>query len=588
MLRIGDWQVDITPPDSATSSIYHWIEERSRGAQIAAGFLVVLTLALATMVVYLAGGSFVVYTHSMYVPVVIAGLVFGLRGGLASALAAGLLLGPLMPFDVATGEMQSITNWIYRLVYFLLVGIIVGSSSDLIRKYIKRLRWHLLHNQVSELPNRDALLVTLQKLMAGSREGRFATKTVPGLYLIDITNLNELSLKLGPRIEKAAILSLVAKLEAQLKPGELIHHIRTNRLVILTDSKDEARQKELRALVENCISSPIEFEEIPLLLHCVWSDIVVDDLKRDPQDYLRRLEMAANEARVQRIQHTHYSRSLGLKSRENLAVLGLLKHAFDDGVLQLRYQPKYRLSDHRILSVEALMHWKDPDRGIVPPSKFLPLAEESALITPMTLWALERAARDFLSLRESAQGDFQSVAVNISATNLGHDSFVADIENMLSTTGMPSHCLELELTESAVLSDLDIAANRLNQLTALGIRLSIDDFGTGFSSLQYLERFPVSTVKIDQSFVGAMMATENNRSIVKSTIELAHVLGFDVVAEGIETQEIEDLLREMGCDYGQGYLFSKPVSSEEFRQLLQQTKQRSQSEESNQTTADYQ
>ncbi len=564
----------IEPPKSLTS-IYYWIEERSRGFRIATLLLVLLTLALGTLIVYYTGGSYVVYTHSMYVPVVISGLVFGLRGGLIAALTAGFLLGPLMPLNVATGELQPIANWVFRLAYFLLVGVIVGSSSDLIRAYIKRLRWHWLHNQVSELPNRDSLLVTLQRLMSSYKEVAGGRAISSCLYLIDITNLNELSLKLGPNIEKAGVLALVQKLDAELQPGEQIHHIRTNRLVILASHGNAPRQEELRQIVESCIASPIEFEEIPLLLHCVWSDIEIDDLKLDPQDYLRRLEMAANEARVRRIQHTHYSRSLGLKSRENLAVLGLLKHAFDDKIVELRYQPKYRLSDRTIVSVEALMHWNDPNRGVVPTAQFLPLAEESALITPLTLWVIEQAARDFLSLRKSASCSFQSVAVNISAMNLGQDSFVEAVDKLLSGIGMPAACLELELTESGVLSDLDTAVERLNQLTALGIRLSIDDFGTGFSSLQYLERLPVSTVKIDRSFVIGMTNSnsKSNNCIVRSTIDLAHALSLDVVAEGIETEQVEEALKAMGCDYGQGYFFSKPIDTHALRAMLSEPAQ---------------
>ncbi len=564
---------DTSNPPTSMTSLYYWVEERSRGFQIAAVALVLLTLALGTFTVYYTGGSYVVYTHNMYVPVVIAGLVFGLRGGLVAAVSAGLLLGPLMPLNVATGELQSIANWVYRLAYFLLVGVIVGSSSDLIRNYIKRLRWHWLHNPVSDLPNRESLLVTLQRAMGGHREAVDTGPVCVYLYLIDITNLNELSLKLGPAIEKEAIIGLVRKLDAQLLLGEMIHHIRTNRLVILARHGNAARHEQVRAIVEKCIASPIEFEQIPLLLNCVWSDIEIDDPKIEPQDYLRRLEMAANEARVRRIQHSHYSRSLALKSRENLAVLGLLKHALDDRILQLRYQPKYRLSDRRIVSVEALMHWKDPNRGVVPASQFLPLAEESALITPMTLWVIEQAARDFLLLKESAADDFQSVAVNISATNLGQDSFVESVEKLLTAVGLSPACLELELTEGGVLSDLDTAVARLNQITDLGIRLSIDDFGTGFSSLQYLERLPVSTVKIDRLFVSGMRDGKSNHCIVKSTIDLAHALGLDVVAEGIETGQVEEALREMGCDYGQGFYFSKAIEVPALRTMLTATGQ---------------
>jgi EAL domain-containing protein (putative c-di-GMP-specific phosphodiesterase class I) len=171
-------------------------------------------------------------------------------------------------------------------------------------------------------------------------------------------------------------------------------------------------------------------------------------------------------------------------------------------------------------------------------------------------------------LKESASNDFQSVAVNISATNLGQESFVESVDRLLTATGIPAACLELELTESGVLSDLDTAVARLNQITDLGIRLSIDDFGTGFSSLQYLERFPVSTVKIDRLFVSGMTDGKSNHCIVKSTIDLAHTLGLDVVAEGIETEQVEQALREMGCDYGQGFYFSRPIAVELLRLML--------------------
>ncbi len=553
-------------------SLYEWVEERSRLFRLFVLLLIVASMLLSAAVVYRTGGSFVVYTHTMYVPVVLAGLVFGVWGGVLAALVGGVMLGPFMPLDVVTGTPQSTLNWTFRLIYFLLIAIIVGGSSELIKGYINQIRWRLLHSGTSELPNREALTRAVDRILRQreltAEEGKKAA-AVQSLYLIDIVNLNELSLKLGTDFEPVAIDSIINSLQSRLPADAELYQVRTNRFAILNPASGTEVERELADVVDRVVNTPVNFEGIPLLLHCVWSLVSLDDEDLTANDYMRRLEMALNEAQQRKLHYFKYSRSLSLTSKYNLEILGLLKHALDENSLGLRFQPKYRLSDQSIRGVETLLHWSDPSRGVIPTGEFIGLAENSLLVTPLTLWVVEKAVSELTALEKDGH-QLSSIAVNISATNLGHKAFVDGVKDIIQRYQLPAGKLELELTESAVVSDLDVAVAALTELADHGVTISVDDFGTGFSSLQYLDRLPVSAVKIDQSFIRTMLSNDNNRYIVESTVALAHKLGLEVIAEGIESMDVERALLSVDCDYGQGYLFCKPLTMEKLRLFLQQ------------------
>lgn len=555
-------------------AVYEWVEERSRLFQSVVLLLIIASLLLSTILVYRTGGSFVVYTHTMYVPVVLAGLVFGVPGGVLVALIGGVMLGPFMPLDVATGTPQTTLNWTFRLTYFLLIAIIVGGSSELIKGYINQIRWRLLHSGTSELPNREALTRTVDRILkqrllvsAKGADNGNDNRAIQSLYLIDIVNLNELSLKLGTAFEPVAIESIINALENSLPEGADLYQVRTNRFAILNPTAGPEVEAEISRAVDRVVNTPVDFEGIPLLLHCVWSLVILDDARLTANDYLRRLEIALNEARQRKLNHFRYSRSLSLTSKHNLEILGLLKHALDQNALGLRFQPKYRLSDRSVRGVETLLHWSDPSRGVIPTGEFIGLAENSLLVTPLTLWVVEKAVSDLVTLEDEGH-QLSSIAVNISATNLGHIAFVEGVKKIIANYRLPANKLELELTESAVVSDLDVAIAALTDLADHGVKISVDDFGTGFSSLQYLDRLPVSAVKIDQSFIRTMLSNDNNRHIVESTVALAHKLGLEVIAEGIESLDVEQALLSVDCDVGQGYFFCKPLSLDKLRPFL--------------------
>ena len=244
-----------------------------------------------------------------------------------------------------------------------------------------------------------------------------------------------------------------------------------------------------------------------------------------------------------------------------------LRRALDQQEFVLHYQPKVDVVTGDVASMEALVRWHSPERGLVPPNDFIPLAEETGMIIPLGAWVLREACRQNRAWQLAGLPALR-VAVNLSARQFRQNNFPEFVADVLASTGMSASCLELEVTESVVMDNPKDAALTLERLHALGIKISVDDFGTGYSSLSYLKQFPLDTLKIDRSFVREITSDADDAAIVKSIISLAHSLRLDVIAEGVETGEQLDYLRELGCDHYQGYLCSKPLSALEFEKLM--------------------
>ena len=246
-----------------------------------------------------------------------------------------------------------------------------------------------------------------------------------------------------------------------------------------------------------------------------------------------------------------------------------LRRALERGEFVLHYQPEVDLGTRKIAGLEALIRWQHPDRGLVPPKDFIPAAEESGMILPIGDWGLSEACRQIQHWkREDPRCASLRVCVNLSARQFLREGLADHVEALLSQSGTSSRQLGLEMTESSLIPHVNTALEVLGGLHSMGISLSMDDFGTGYSSLSHLHSFPFDVLKIDRSFIGRMTASEQALQIVRTIVELARVLGMDVVAEGVETHDQYRLLRNMGCRYGQGYLFAKPLPAKEISNLL--------------------
>ena len=247
-----------------------------------------------------------------------------------------------------------------------------------------------------------------------------------------------------------------------------------------------------------------------------------------------------------------------------------MHHALRNNEFELYYQPKVNTQTLEMIGMEALIRWNDPEKGVVPPDVFIPVAEECGFITPIGEWALRTAACQVKQWNEKFKLDLR-VSVNISPKHLSEKSFISTVKQIITETGVNPNHLDIEITEMSMVDQNDSLVEKIKELNEMGITVSIDDFGTGYSSLSYLKRFPVNTLKIDRSFVSMVTVEESGIPMLSAIISLAHALKLDVVAEGVETEEELHLLRDFNCEYIQGYYYSQPLPVQAFTEKLIQT-----------------
>jgi len=426
-----------------------------------------------------------------------------------------------------------------------------------------RLSYLAFYDEITGLPNRTLFLERSAQHLR-SREG---AKTVQGLALMDISRFrfvndtlgrqrgDELLRQVGERLQKAA--------------GEVygVARIGINSFGIsVTDARDaDAVALAVDHLLRSCFDAPFVLSDTELRMAAKAGIALYPLDGADAETLLRNAEAAANKAKASADSLLFYTAGMNTRVAETLSLEGRLREALEEGQFVLHYQPKQRLADGQIVGAEALIRWNDPRRGLVPPGLFIPVLEETGLIYDVGRWALQQALRDNQRWRHAGHPALR-VAVNVSALQLRHRNFIAEVQQALAFDAGAGAGLELELTESMVMDDVQHSQRSLHALREMGITVAIDDFGTGFSSLSYLATLPADTLKIDRSFVMGMDASPQGQVLVATIINLAHSLGLNVVAEGVETQDQLHRLAVLGCDEIQGYLLSRPLPVEAFEQ----------------------
>jgi EAL domain-containing protein (putative c-di-GMP-specific phosphodiesterase class I) len=285
----------------------------------------------------------------------------------------------------------------------------------------------------------------------------------------------------------------------------------------------------------------------------------------DADTLFRNAEAALKQAKTAGNRYLFYTQKMTETVAGKLAMENHLRHALDHDEFVIHYQPKMKLESGRVTGVEALIRWNDPHNGLVPPGQFIAILEETGLINEVGRWALHKAADDYLRWLDSGLAAVR-IAVNVSPLQLRDRGFINEMAQVIASDARLADGLELEITESVIMADARQSIVSLQAMRSMGVRIAIDDFGTGFSSLSYLAKLPVDTLKIDRSFVVDMTASREGLALVATVINLAHSLKLDVVAEGVETEEQLRLLRLLDCDEIQGFLFSKPLPSELLEQ----------------------
>ena len=339
--------------------------------------------------------------------------------------------------------------------------------------------------------------------------------------------------------------------------------------LLITQFADSSELDALMRHLQTAIIEPLKVEEREFFFTLSIGIAVSPDHGNDVESLFKNAEAAVNRIRMEGGNgFRFYTHDMSERAEQWLVLEQGLRRALERNELLLHYQPQVNLISGEIIGAEALIRWQSPERGMVSPMQFIPLAEETGLIIPIGAWVLRTACLQAKTWLD--QGNDLVMAVNISARQFQHPCFIDLVEEILAETGLPAHYLELEITESVAMHDAERTTIILHTLRQLGIHLSIDDFGTGFSSLAYLRRFPLSKLKVDQSFVRNLSVNEHDATIANTVILLGHSLQLTVIAEGVETKEQLDILRRLGCEEMQGYYFSRPVPAADFGALLKE------------------
>ncbi len=400
--------------------------------------------------------------------------------------------------------------------------------------------------------------------------GRLAEYQGRGLALghLDLDNFKHVNDALGYQAGDRLILQVVGRLKAQLEAGDSLARLGSDEFALLLDTRrDPQRAERLAERIVEALSEPYWLDGESLLLGCSLG-LTHARAGEGADPLLWHAHIAMQQAKAaQGCTYHLYDERIHGGARNKADLETELRRALRRDELELHYQPRLCLQSGRILGLEALVRWRHGERGLLGPDEFVPLAEESGLIVPLGYWVISRALRDMQWLRGRGLPALH-MAVNLSFRQFQDSQLLSTLNRLIEERGVDAEWLEFELTETAVMRRSEQVQQTMQALGRLGVRFSLDDFGTGFSSFVHLNNLPITLLKIDKSFVGGMGERAENRQLVRAMINLAHNLHLEVVAEGVESAEQLALLRQFGCDQVQGYLISKPLPLAELARFL--------------------
>jgi diguanylate cyclase (GGDEF)-like protein len=441
------------------------------------------------------------------------------------------------------------------LLYLAVFRIVARASRDL-RRQAATNHHQALYDALTDLPNRVLFTDRLEQVALQARRNG----TVAAALLLDLDRFKEINDALGHGSGDQLLQRVGARIAERLREQDTVARLGGDEFGVVLPGLTHARDAVIVAEdIAAALEETFEIDGIEIDIRASIGIACTDD-SDDAATLLRHADVAMYVAKRSRSGIEIYTQIHDLFSTERLALASEVRRAIEQRELVLHYQPKVDLRTGRVDAVEALVRWQHPTRGLLGPGEFLPVVESTHLIKPLTLYVLDEALRQTREWLDA--GDRVSVAVNLAAAYAGDTRLPNHVAQLLAQHGVEPALLEIELTETAVLDDPARAKSVLEELSALGVRLSVDDFGTGYASIAYLTALPIDTLKIDQSFI-LDLELPGNLAITRYSIELARTLGLVTVAEGVETEAALEVLDRLGCDEAQGFLFSRPLPADE-------------------------
>ncbi len=525
------------------NKVLKFIMNPGRKAKHISVAIIAFSLVVNTFLVYITGGIPSAFAHTMYLTVLIAAIFLGPWGAAITGLIAGLLIGPLMTYVLLPGHGEELSSSLYRAFYFVLMGIISGDLLLFLKRQLATLHLHHTHDLLTNIPNVNYYLEAKQD---NENSNPFVALT------LQINNHEELIVLIGNEAYGAILAKMHQLICNFLSPNVYVVFVDERRFWI------ELSHEEYHHVIEPFMAYLEQMNLVSGTIPLYIDYSIGVSLTGNQDDIVGRFhesDVASMHAKIHSLKHVIYNQSHE-KDQSSFILLGELPQAIKENQLFMTYQPIVDLKTNTCKGMEALVRWQHKNHTLFP-GEFIPLAEKTRLINQITEWVCMKVIFDYKTY-DFAGSNFE-ISVNISQRNLYEPVLIESIVDKIKMATLPDYAIEVEITESTLMLNKQAAENILKAMSLEKISIVLDDFGNEYSSLAYLRDLPIKKIKIDRGFTMNIVNNNNTRILVKAIIDLAHDMGYTVVAEGIETKEILNTLLEMGCDYGQGYYFARPM-----------------------------
>lgn len=518
---------------------------------------ILISIFLVGNIVYATGGTEAALTHLMYIPIILAAFYAEIAGAVIAAVLGGLVLGPFMPKDTASGLMQEPAGWFFRLMIFVIIGVTVALLFRHVRSYQKKEEDQFYVNILTGLPNMNKLKRDLEELVD--------RKTPFSLIGFKIVNLSDINRYVGYEVGSEAVKLATEQLGRHM--NGTVYTLYTNEFAVIlpTGSAEGARAMGIEFL--RMMRAPHRIGQFSVELILKGGLVNFPQQAEDADSLIRKMGIALDQ-KTDEIGFYVYNAMVDQKRKERAKLVNALLSAVKDEEFYLVYQPQKRLEDGGLAGAEALLRWDCGGKGPVNTGEFIQLAEEIGIIGQITKWVIKNVTEQMKRWEE--EGVRMKVALNISPKDLKNRSVIDYLIHSIEEKALDPSSIEVELTERGILEDKESATQCSKILRNHGIKLALDDFGTGYNTLIDLVEIPIDYLKIDKIFVDNIF-DDMGRTLIEYTIGFAKKTGKKVVAEGVETREQMDILKELGCDFIQGYYYSKPVPPDEIKRMCGQT-----------------
>ena len=528
----------------------------NRLGYVVAACILTVALIVAASAVFLSGEDLAQTFIIMCIPVFIASFLL--------VPWSGFVVSAVVIFNTLIINRATVNT--LSLLTFITVTVLAYLLARSLDRINRQNRQRAFYDSLTDLPNRALFLDLLTQAV-----DRFKSDHIPrAVIFMDLDQFKVINDSLGHRAGDELLIIAAQRLQNCLRPGDTAARLGGDEFIILLDGVGDVEDAvQVAQRIAKALGAPIKLAGRQMVVSTSMGIALCDDANCEPDALLRNSDVAMYHAKAEgKSLYKVFSEDMHDQAMRRLELENDLRLAIEREELTLHYQPKVQLSSGIIVGMEALVRWDHPTLGLIAPKEFIPLAEEVGLIDSLGRWVLGEAFAEARRWQEQNPAAPPLVtSVNLSLGQFQSSDLVPRIGEILTQTGLNPNCLELEITESVIMEDVEYAIHLLEHLKKLGIRVALDDFGTGYSSLEALRRFPLDALKIDKVFVDGVSKSQQDMAVVQLVIDLAHAVGIQAIAEGVETVEQLTQLRNMGCDQAQGYYFWKPLMGEEAAAL---------------------